>query len=274
MMENQYQAYQPPPGAGAGLIKCIWRVREYAPLKEKETILPKGNVEIIFNYSTRVRYLNPSFNQDLELPTVFINGINTKPLHLIKHGGHEFIGIQLSSIGLRSLLNVPVRDFNDCVVSATEVYPELLELAEKLYVASSFSDQVAFILDWFQRRLSCGVENYALSRAQCLMKLARNPQLANTVSAQCARVGLSRRQLSRFSHEWFGMSTESFFGYQKYLEALDRLHQSGKSLTEIGLESGYYDQSHFIRQFKFYTGLTPKQYRNASKQRQAGHIFP
>lgn len=35
---------------------------------------------------------------------------------------------------------------------------------------------------------------------------------------------------------------------------------SGENLTEIGLNAGYFDQSHFIRDFKTYTGRVPSEF--------------
>lgn len=34
-----------------------------------------------------------------------------------------------------------------------------------------------------------------------------------------------------------------------------------QSIAHIAAESGYYDQSHFIKEFKRFTGFTPEQYR-------------
>ena len=47
----------------------------------------------------------------------------------------------------------------------------------------------------------------------------------------------------------------------KQVNYASRLIQSNpnSSLTEIGLEAGFYDQSHFIRSFKTHYGYTPKQ---------------
>ena len=36
-----------------------------------------------------------------------------------------------------------------------------------------------------------------------------------------------------------------------------------KSITEIALDCGFSDQSHFIRQFKLYSGMKPQDYREA-----------
>jgi AraC family transcriptional regulator len=44
-------------------------------------------------------------------------------------------------------------------------------------------------------------------------------------------------------------------------KAVSLIKRSDKSLTEIALECGFFDQSHFIRTFKEVTGFTPKEYR-------------
>ena len=49
----------------------------------------------------------------------------------------------------------------------------------------------------------------------------------------------------------------------KFRSALKYLNNySGKNLTSIGYEFDYYDQSHFIKDFKFFTEKTPKQLKN------------
>jgi AraC-like DNA-binding protein len=35
---------------------------------------------------------------------------------------------------------------------------------------------------------------------------------------------------------------------------------TGRQLTGVAYESGYFDQAHFIKEFKKYTGITPQQY--------------
>ena len=47
----------------------------------------------------------------------------------------------------------------------------------------------------------------------------------------------------------------------KIEKAVALIKHSDRSLTEIGLECGFFDQSHFIKTFKDITGFTPKEYR-------------
>lgn len=68
------------------------------------------------------------------------------------------------------------------------------------------------------------------------------------------------------------MCAEDVILYRKYLASLYQIHQSHESLTTIGYDCGFYDQPHFARTFKLFTGLTPKQYKMAMGDL-PGHIF-
>ena len=49
--------------------------------------------------------------------------------------------------------------------------------------------------------------------------------------------------------------------FQTAVSALNQNQHTGRSLTEIAADLGYFDQSHFVHDFKTYTGLTPKKYQ-------------
>lgn len=251
-------------------IKSIWRLSEFDLLERKEIILPKGTVEIIFNFSDKINYHNPSLQITTQLPAVFVNGINFKPFELAKSGYQEFIGIQINSIGLKLLFNTSVREINNRVYKGEDICRELDVLADKLFYNQTFSQQVEILLTWIRKKISTSKYLYAINRANQLLSLSCHDNL--TVKNLCEKICLSDRQLRRFSIEWLGMNTEEFISYNKYLHALHLLHASTLNLTEIGLEAGYYDQSHFIREFRSYTGMTPKQYQGANTDL-PGHIF-
>lgn len=72
---------------------------------------------------------------------------------------------------------------------------------------------------------------------------------------------LSERQLNRLFQEVFGMSAQEFTVRTRVQAASDDLLQTEKSLSEIALEHGFYDQSAFSRQFNQHTGETPLKFR-------------
>lgn len=268
-MKKTTDIYCPTGEVEKAFINCIWRLSESGYSDRKEIILPKGTVEIIFNFSDTITYVNPSFQISTRLPAVFVNGINSKPFQLIKTGRQEFLGIQLKSMGLKLLFNTSAKEFNNRVYAAKDVCPSLDILADELLHRQSFSRQVESIMKWIHRKISTS-KNHATQRAHRLHGLVQTHNL--TVKRLSQEICLSDRQLRRFSQDWLGMNTEEVILYNKYLRSLHLLHHSKQSLTEIGLEAGYYDQSHFLREFKSYTDLTPKQYREANAEF-LGHIF-
>ncbi|MBK8699289.1 MAG: helix-turn-helix transcriptional regulator [Saprospiraceae bacterium] len=252
------------------IIKSIWRLSEADLHRRNEIILPKGTVEIIFNFSGNTNYINPSLNQFIKLPSVFVNGINFKPFELIKTGQQDFLGIQLSAVGLRILFNLSSKEFNNRVYDGINVHSYLETLANELYGKKSFPEQVECILKWIKLKISGSTHQKYFDRLQQLFHFRNHPHL--TVKKLGEYLCLSDRQLRRFTTDWLGMSSEEFILYNKYLSALVLVHDPEISLTEVGLKAGYYDQSHFIREFRSYTDMTPKGYRNASKGI-PGHIF-
>lgn len=270
-MTKTTDIYYPTGEIEKTFINSIWRLSENDLHKRKEIILPKGTVEIIFNFSDKINYFNPSLQISKELPIVFVNGINFKPFELIKTGRQEFLGIQLKSIGLRLLFNISAKEFNNSVYDGKEICSQLDNLANELFYKQIFNQQVEIIIDWIRKNIPSNNFQYSISRVQKLLNLNCNHNLK--VKKMSEEICLSDRQLRRFSQEWLGMNTEEFILYNKYLNSLKLLHNSKQTLTKIGLEAGYYDQSHFIREFKSFTGLTPKQYREVCSDL-PGHIFP
>jgi len=269
-MTNSADIYFPSTEIERYLVKSIWRLQEYNTYQRKETILPKGTVEIIFNFSDNITYSNPAMDVNRVFPYCFINGINFKPFNLIKSGQQSFLGIQLNVIGLKILFNIPVNEFTNTVIDGSQVCKSLDILCHQLFLEKTFDEQVETIRKWICEKISVSKYFKSINHVHNLFYSQKLYDLK--VRELCIEKCISDRQLRRISLEWLGMNTETFLLYKKYLESLQLLHNPNLSLTQIGLEAGYYDQSHFIREFKSFTSLTPKEYQAAITDL-PGHIF-
>jgi AraC-like DNA-binding protein len=94
----------------------------------------------------------------------------------------------------------------------------------------------------------------------------------DTVQHFADGLAMTERTLARLCHRAFGFSPKQLLRRQRFLRTLaqigDRLDQPLATL----LDGGYYDQSHFIREFRAYMGMTPLAYFNSPRQmmRRAG----
>ena len=122
-----------------------------------EKVLPKGSAELIFNLSGGGIFSSRAGEKARGLPSYFINGLNFRPVDLTVTQTQYFIGVQLNTFALKYLFDIPVEEFNDRIVEGSLLCKSLDHLWECLQESTSFTEQVAYILEWFRDRLKkCG----------------------------------------------------------------------------------------------------------------------
>ncbi len=104
------------------------------------------------------------------------------------------------------------------------------------------------------------------------------PSPDETLSRQASRYNKSERWLQKRYAEVYGMSFKQIQGNLRFHQAHRELWQalaSGQrvNLTELGYRNGYFDQAHFIKAFKRYSGMTPGQYLAAHFDQQGRYLW-
>lgn len=269
-MERTANVYYPTTSPEHIFIRQIWSTKDIQPNKRTEKILPKGTAEIIFNLSEGIHCYKMDKENAFYLPKYFINGINLNPINLSISSRQYFVGIQFNIFALKYIFKIPSVEFNDQVLEGSLVCKSLDTLAEKLSESYSFQQQADTIIQWFRHKIKNCTGLEAKNR---IIHLHADPEIIHLSPKTIGKkYNITPRHLSRLCVEYLGMCTEDVILYRKYLSSLYQIHYPHQSLTQITYDCGYYDQSHFVRTFKLFTGLTPKQYRNAASEF-PGHIF-
>ncbi len=81
-----------------------------------------------------------------------------------------------------------------------------------------------------------------------------------SVSELCGVSGMSERQLQRTFKKYIGLPPKLYARIIRFSRIFHVVQQKKLNGSELGLEAGFYDQSHFIRNFKAFTGEEPSQY--------------
>lgn len=96
------------------------------------------------------------------------------------------------------------------------------------------------------------------------MQAMKRANGAFSVAELANKVGMSQRQLSRKFNQCLGLSTKEFIHVNRFIDSLTHLKKHPAiSLTDVAYASGYYDQAHFIHDYKTFTGFTPSALLNA-----------
>ena len=81
-----------------------------------------------------------------------------------------------------------------------------------------------------------------------------------SIASLAREIFISQRQLERLFKKQVGIPPKTYARLQQVSQARKVLKINTGSLADVGYQTGFYDQSHFIREFKKVVGMTPAQY--------------
>jgi AraC-like DNA-binding protein len=230
-----------------------WHERADRPVRRAE--LPGARIVLVISFG-------PTLDVDGHRFRSFVAGLHDSPA-LTEHAG-EGHGIQayLTPLGARRLLGMPMG----------ELTRQVVEL-EDLIGPNHLSEQLATAPDWAARfaLLERTIAERALEAPPVAPELEwvwsrlRDSDGAAPIGALAGELGWSRRHLAATVREELGMAPKALARLLRFDRAVERL-RAGAALADVALDSGYYDQAHFNRDFKAFAGVTPTQYRVTSVQ--------
>lgn len=237
-------------------------------LFEQEYIIPKGMIEIIFNFSGSAAIPAELGGKMQDLADCFISGFNKVPIQIQLPKRQVFFGVVFQPVAVKKIFKAPAREFSDITVDLTLLDPVFHSLWHQLAERDSFDARVSVFLAWLRKNLVDWQPQEHLMNTFLYASGQHRVSVAGLASTLC----YSPRHLSRKLFEATGMNTEEILLYKKYLHALDLIYQGDLSLTEIAHQSHFADQSHFIKTFKNYAGITPGEYKR-NRSRVKGHVY-
>lgn len=234
-----------PSPALAGLIQHFWIVRwdlrGLAP-QVRET-LPHPNIHIVFEPGrTRIQGIH--------------SGRFTRVLE--EQGG--VFGVKFRPGGFRPFLGRPVSDLRDRSLALKEVFGSTAaELEADLFAHHDDAGQLAVVERFFAPRLP--PDDPEVARVAEIADAIAIDRDITTVEQVLERWGIGKRTLQRLFNDYVGIGPKWVINRYRLHEAIERLAEGGAvDWARLALELGYFDQAHFIRDFKALVGRSPAEY--------------
>lgn len=169
---------------------------------------------------------------------------------------HKAVRVGFHPGGLFRLLGISMSEMIDASYDATEVFGnELNDVNGKLQEAKTFDVIYGVIEKFLLQKVRKLKKALPFDRAMLeLLKVKGNLTVDQIASLAC----LSVRQVERVSKERIGIPPKMFARLTRFSNAYRmRENFSALSWTSIAHECGYFDQMHFIRDFKEFAGVAP-----------------
>ncbi|HLK96363.1 MAG TPA: helix-turn-helix transcriptional regulator, partial [Hymenobacter sp.] len=178
------------------------------------------------------------------------------PVTLDLGRNHQAIVVNLKPAGMYRLLGIPMTELLDQDYDARLVMGrEIDELLDRLQEARTHPERNHLIQRYLLGKLPQLKPALPFDRALLQQVLASGNLPIERVAAQAC---LSVRQLERQAHERLGLPPKLYSRMIRFSHAYKYKESAPHtSWTEIAHRCGYFDQMHFIRDFKFFAGSTP-----------------
>lgn len=188
-------------------------------------------------------------------PDIQIVGPTTGPTDVHVTGPVHIFGVGLLPAGWGTLLDFEASMLVNRVVDATDLFgSSLRKTADALRAATTLDEKVVIASDLARALIGRGgTPAFTFTRiVDQWLASAPMPDLDDLVTA----TGLSRRQVERKCKSYYGSPPKLLARKYRALKAAIAIARGEADVADVIAES-FYDQSHFIREIKQFTGVTP-----------------
>lgn len=237
-------------------VEAVYMVEAYS---EVSLIVPPNQFTgLIF-----IRGDKGYYRTDKLIKGIRLEGIMLKSSHVKIVPDTKILGVRMFGNG-----HYPFLPFTgkDVVNRSIEVnLPEHNELIQQI-MHSDNNEKAVLLISELLTRLYNPVrdkEAYLIKKFYTYMKSCQHC-LPNIIDF-CNTTNTNYSTLNRAFQKILGLSTKKFERLIKFRRALNVLVNTPDKLTNIGIDAGYFDQSHFIREFKHFMQIPPSEYLNFIK---------
>jgi len=250
-------------------IQSYWVIRRDNPLatEREEFLHPNGGMGLVFNLGDVFDYEGQRINAPY-----FMDGANTVSRTLHFYGKIDAIGIRFHVGGAYPFFAMPLHELMDNVLILNDIdRRDICYIHEAIYEAPALHDKIAIIESWLIGRMTHS--DRVTQDVMHSLQLIQNDSGRVNIKAIADTIYLSQRQLERLFKIQVGITPKRYARLLRVDHARNLLKNTRTEfIADIGAASGFYDQSHFIREFKAVVGMTPGDYRLRSEKRAQAKI--
>jgi AraC-like DNA-binding protein len=248
-----FQSFLPSENLSS-VIDSYWFI-DNDNIVSTEHLHPDGGIGIILNYGDALE-----FDGHLNRDTCILDGTNTVAKRVKFKGMLKAIGIRFKPAGANLFFSSPLSEIkNESICLSDATFMKYSDLYSRLGKSKTLYEKVSVIEEWLcrsaqsEKRISNAVD-------KSLMLIRRHNGLL-PIQSVAEQIGYHQRKIERLFNSQVGMTPKEYSQNLRIEQARKKI-KSGVdcSFAMIADELGYFDQAHFIKQFKKIEGITPREY--------------
>ena len=244
-------------------VESFWEIINNAGPAESGSLFipPEMNYEIIIvNEPILLRFIKSNECYQLNKGIYFI-GLITQSMIFNIRSGSKIFGIRLKPFSLSNILKIPLCKLNNRIISIQNIFKIDKEDFSITGIAkSSVEDNKIKITTSFISKL-IGINQNIDQTLRAQLNYIKNHRGNSKISRICEDFNVSKVTLRHNFLNKVGLTAKEVSKIWRFNNFLTLINKNPLSnLTQLSLEAGYFDQSHFIKEFQSFIGIAPKKF--------------
>ncbi|WP_299465190.1 helix-turn-helix domain-containing protein [uncultured Microscilla sp.] len=256
-------------------IETIFHFREFTPDHSIERVVPTGHVFIIFELDGFERHTfdNETLQVNACFSQAWLSGLHRHYISISAHQRSAMLVVQFKPAGAYPFLHFPLHKITGKIVDATELWGnELAQLRQRLLDQSVSSALFEAIYGWLRQKFD--PRKLAPLELYNVLQALEQAPVTNHQQAVEGYPNTQKHLIDQFK-KYVGLTPKYYHRILRFQEILKRIqHQEKITWADITYHCGYADQSHFIKEFKHFSGFNPSEFILKDHHQQGGNFFP
>jgi len=255
-----YQTFQPHPDLES-LVNCYWTLEVPAEDDpQRQRIIPDGCLEMAFILGDDIkRYV--SQDEFILQPRAMVLGQTIDPYYIEPAGYVNTFAVRFYPYGFANFISQPIKELANKETSLDLLFGEISAktLEQKITRATNTEQRIECIEEFLFGKLNdeSTIDNIVKTTIDALLTSKGKAPINSILKHDISK----RRQLERKFLKQVGVSPKQLGKVIRLQSALKMLlNEETESLTSIAYKSEYYDQAHFIKDFREFTGISPGEF--------------
>ena len=228
-------------------------------LKNEYKVFPSSGLVIGFQYKGQLATLNG--NTESRLTSAGITGMADGCKIFKNTADTGTILVYFTEVGFTHFASHPAHELFNLSLSLDHVFDKkcVAEVEDKLQATTSDQQRIKVVEAFLMSQLKEIQTDKLIVEA---VKLIYQSNGTIRIKELTERLFISQSPFEKRFRKVVGTTAKKFASIVRFNAVLDHLH-NGKSLTQICYENNFFDQAHFIKDFKQFTGYTPETFKRS-----------
>ncbi len=249
-----------PTGVLKKYIKNYYvvEINELIDFVPRERVYPNGNATLVFHYGSPSKFKKRNSSEYIESSLV-ICGQQCSYYDLSLSGRTSMILIVFKPYGVKSFFNFSMNELsNENLCLQDLIENEAAELEDKLFNSKNNNQRIIYLENFLLNRL---ILDKDFERVEHAIKIIENTKGLIKTQSLAQEVCLGIKQFERIFSKHVGLNPKKFTSIVRFQNVIRmKMNDKNANMYQLAFDNGYYDQSHFIHDFKNLTGLSPRDF--------------